>query len=108
MPGQETLYVTAGDIQSLSDYNEYASVDPTGVTIYFGTSTSTEVAPTNWTAGEWGTWSSTTKLVTATSPTLGASTASIVLTAGSTVVLWRKYTVSGETIIGPIGTVIAK
>jgi hypothetical protein len=108
MPGQETLYVTAGDIESLQE-DHYATVDPTGVTVYFGTSTSSEVAPTNWTAGAWsGTWSSTTKLATAVSPTLGATGATITIAAGSTVVLWVKFTVSSETVVEPVGTVVAK
>jgi hypothetical protein len=108
MPGQQVIWVTQGDIESLQEQH-YSTVDPTSATVYFGVSTSTDVAPSSYTSGAWsGAWSSTTKLALAVSPTLGATGASIVLTAGNTYVLWVKFVVSSETVVEPVGTVVAK
>lgn len=79
-----------------------SDLDPTGATVSFGVSADSVTAPSSYTAGSWsGSWTSSSIPVYARTPTLGATGATITLTAGQTYVLWAKVsTVGGETPVG--------
>jgi len=74
-----------------------ADADPTGSAVEFLVTANTATSPSGtWVAGSWGTWEN--GVVVATTPTLGATGASIVLTEGATVTLWCRV---GGTVIPP-------
>jgi len=74
--------------------------DPTGAVPSFSATTTTATDPGAFTDGTWsGAWSSTTRLVTALTPTLPGS---LSLAEGD-FKLWLKYVVGSETVILPVG-----
>lgn len=108
MSGSETISVTGGAIISLEVPIKF-DTDPTGVTPTFGVSTDSATVPGSYSNGSWnGSYNSTTDVATARTPTLGASGATITLTAGTTYLLWWKLaTLGGETPAEIIGTIRA-
>jgi len=101
MNGTITIDVTGAEICS-PVVPLLADLDPTGATVSFGVSADSVTAPLSYTAGSWsGSWTSATLPIYARTPTLGATGATITLTAGSTYVLWAKVaTVGSETFAG--------
>lgn len=73
--------------------------DPTGVTPQFALSAHGVNTPGSWSNGTLGTWSSATKRVTCTTPTIGGSGASLEVTAGARYHVWYKLVVGGETFV---------
>jgi len=108
MSGTIVISVTGGEICS-PVVPILADLDPTGATVSFGVSADTATAPSSYTAGSWaGSWTAASLPVNARTPTLGATGATINLTAGQTYVLWAKVaTVGGETPAGPVATIRA-
>lgn len=75
-----------------------ATADPTGDPIEFLTTAATVTTPDGtWQAGTWGTY--TNGRVTATTPTLGATGATLELTEGSRFTLWCRIGGVGGTIL---------
>jgi len=101
MNGTLTIDVTGGEVCS-PVVPLHSDADPTAATVSFGVSADTATAPSSYTAGSWsGSWTSANLPVYARTPTLGAATATIALTAGSTYVLWAKVvSVGSETFAG--------
>lgn len=73
--------------------------DPTGATPQFALSADGVNTPGSWSNGTLGTWSSTTKKVTCTSPTIGGTSATLQLTAGARYHLWVKLAAGAETYV---------
>lgn len=106
-----TLNVTNGDKEKLA--NTWTStVDPGAGTVDYGIrAVGTVTAVAAWVAGTVGgesAWASTTDRVTHLTPTIGASGAGIVLTAGVTYELWGRQTVGGEVLVRRCGTLTAE
>ena len=102
--------VTNGDREKLT--NSWRSdVDPSAGTIEYGVrAVSATTAVASWVAGTVGgtsAWSSTTRRVEHLTPTIGASGAGIVLTAGTNYELWGKLTLSSEVIVRRCGVISA-
>ena len=106
-----TISVTNGDKEKLSN-RWRSSVDPSAGTIEYGVrllGAATAVA--TWVAGTVGgeeAWSASTETVTHLTPTLGASGAAIVLTAGTTYELWGRQTVAGEVLARKVAVILAE
>lgn len=83
-----------------------SDADPTGTVPYFSLTADGNTSPTSWTAGTWSVaYNSTTDLATATSSTVGGSSATHQMTAGSIYTLWCKVTVGSEVFVEPVARI---
>lgn len=81
-----TIQIESASVEALT-VTIRATADPTGDDIEFLVTPDTATSPSGtWVAGTWGTWAN--GVVTATTPTLGASGAALDLTEGTPVTLW--------------------
>jgi hypothetical protein len=72
--------------------------DPTGSTPQFALSAHGTTDPGSFSNGTLGTWSTSTKRVTCTTPTIGGA-GTLQIAAGSRYHLWYKLVVGGETFV---------
>jgi hypothetical protein len=87
-----------------------ARVDPTAVIVEFQATTGARVDPDGtWKTGAWeGTWDQANGRVDALTPTMGAPTADLPLTAGLTYDVWARWTVGGETPVLLCGSILVR
>lgn len=73
--------------------------DPTGATPQFAISAKGVNTPGSFSNGTLGAWSSTTKRVTCTTPTIGGA-GTLPIVAGGSYHVWYRVTVGAETFVG--------
>jgi hypothetical protein len=87
------------------DVDSRFTPDPTSTPPEFALTPAGSSNPTGWVAGGWSTaWDASTRLVTATTPTIGGA-GSLVVAPGNTYRLWQKAVAGGETFVDIVAQV---
>lgn len=82
------------------------AADPTAGAVTFSFTAHTATDPGTFSSGSWdGSFDATTGQVTALSPTVGSSSATVDLTSASKWKMWIKFIVGSETVVKPVATV---